>query len=217
MTFKGAIFDLDGVIVDTVPLHFVAWRYLFADKFGVPFSEKDYEEKVDGRARIDGVRAMLSHLSFEEAVAAGEVKQQYFLKLLQSSELKIFPSSFALIDELLANNIKLAIASSSKNAPDILEKVGLAHKMHAIISGNDFKQGKPHPEIFLRAKDALKLQVNECVVFEDAKAGVEAAKAGGFFCVGVDRHGKTQNYTQADLVVKDLAEVNYRLLNDFLA
>ena len=212
MSFKGAIFDLDGVIVDTVPLHFSAWKYLFAEKYGVPFTESIYEEKVDGKPRLDSVLAILPHLSREKAITAGEIKQARYLELLEHSGIKVFQSSIVFIEELLKHNVLLAAASSSKNAPYILKKIGLADKMRVIISGNDFKQGKPHPEIFLKAQEALGLNIKECIVFEDAKAGVLAAKAGGFFCVGIDRSGKPKNYVEADLVVKDLSEVNYDLL-----
>ena len=212
MSFKGAIFDLDGVIVDTVPLHFAAWRYLFEDKFGVSFTKLDYEAKVDGKPRIDGILSILTHLSSEEAIAAGDIKQERYLELLHQDEIIKFASSFALIEELLEHKILLATASSSKNAPYILEKIGLAKKMRAIVCGADIIYGKPHPEIFLKAATELNLDASECIIFEDAKSGVEAAKAGGFFCVGIDRHNQQQNYVLADLVVKDLAEVNYELL-----
>ena len=216
MSFKGAIFDLDGVIVDTVPLHFAAWRYLFEEKFGVPFTKLDYEAKVDGKPRIDGVLSVLTHLSREEATAAGDIKQERYLGLLHQDEIIKFASSFALIEELLKHKILLATASSSKNAPYILEKVGLARKMRAIVCGTDIVYGKPHPEIFLKAASELGLDASECVVFEDAKSGVEAAKAGGFFCVGIDRHNQPQNYVLADLVIKDLLEVNYEILAEKL-
>jgi len=216
MSFKGAIFDLDGVIVDTVPLHYTAWRYLFTDTFGVPFSKEDYEHKVDGKPRLDGVLAILPDLTPEQAVEAGEIKQKRYLELLHDGEIAKFAGSLALIEDLIAHGVVIAAASSSKNARYILEKIGLAPKMRVIISGYDFTHGKPHPEIFLNAAKAINLDVKDCVVFEDAKAGVESAKAGGFYCVGIDRHGQKQNYVLADLVVSDLKEVNYERLAELL-
>lgn len=216
MSFKGAIFDVDGVIVDTVPLHFAGWKHLFEDIHHLPFSKKDYDDKVDGKPRIDGVRAILTNLSYDEAVAAGEIKQSYYLKLINEGKLKKFPSSFTLIHELKQHGILLAAASSSKNAALILEKIGLMDDFQTIISGNDFTHGKPHPEIFLKAAEKLKLKVSECVVFEDALSGVQAAKAGGFMCVGINRNHQNQNYRDADLVVTDLAEVNYQKLKEIV-
>jgi len=216
MSFKGAIFDVDGVIVDTVPLHFAGWKYLFEEIHHIPFTQKDYEDKVDGKPRIDGVRAILPNLSAAEAIKEGEIKQAYYLKLISEGKLKQFPSSFALIKELKRHDILMAAASSSKNASFILEKIGLADAFSAIISGNDFTHGKPHPEIFLKAAEKLKLKVSECIVFEDALSGVQAAKAGGFVCVGINRNHQDQNYRDADLVVTDLAEVNYEKLKRIL-
>lgn len=212
MSFKGAIFDLDGVIVDTVPVHFTAWKYLFTEKFGISFTKADYEAKVDGKPRTDGILSVLPHLTKEEAIAAGEIKQKRYLELLRQGEIVKFTSSLALIEELLKHQVLLATASSSKNAPYILEKIGLASKMQTIVSGLDIEKGKPDPEIFLKAAANLNLDVKDCVVFEDAKSGVEAAKAGGFYCVGIDRHNQPQNYVLADLVVTDLREVDFELL-----
>lgn len=214
MPFKGAIFDLDGVIVDTVPLHFAAWKRLFEDHFNISFNLDIYEEKVDGKPRLDAIRIMLPHLTEDEVVKAGDIKQGYYLEILKSGKLKKFDASFRLINELLENNILLAAASSSKNTKEILKMVGLIDSFKVIITGYDIQHGKPHPEIFLKAADGLKLNVKDCVVFEDSVAGVEAAKAGGFLCVGIDRHHHPEHYKQADLIVPDLEKVTYAVLAD---
>lgn len=214
MAFKGAIFDLDGVIVDSVPLHFEAWKHLFADDFHIPFTQETYEEMVDGKPRLDAVRALLPHLSEEEIIKAGDTKQGYYLELLETKGIKKFDSAFRLIEELLKHNIILAAASSSKNTRDILERVGLIDDFTAIITGYDFVHGKPHPEIFLNAANAINLDVSECVVFEDSVAGIKAAKDGGFLCVGIDRLNKPQNYKLADLHVKNLENVHYNTLEN---
>ncbi len=212
MAFKGAIFDLDGVIVDTVPLHFSAWKRLFEGTFNIPFDIETYEEKVDGIPRLDAIRRMLPDLSEEEVVKAGDIKQVYYLEMLRSGKLKKFPPAFKLLKELLEHNILLAAASSSKNTKEILKTVGIIDDFTTIIDGYDIVHGKPDPEIFLKAAAGLKLAVTECVVFEDSIAGVEAAKAGGFLCVGIDRHNRPKNYKQADLYVSDLETVNYAVL-----
>lgn len=216
MSFKGAIFDLDGVIVDTVPLHFKSWKYLFETLHGIPFTRKDYDDKVDGKPRIDSIHLYLPHLTPAEKEAASEAKQQHYLKLLNEGEIEQFPSSIKLLKELQAKDVLLAAASSSKNAVYILEKIGLIKDFVVVISGNDFTHGKPHPEIFLNAARAINLDVKECIVFEDALSGVQAAKAGGFCCVGINRHNNPQNYSGADIVVTDLAEVNHATLKNLL-
>jgi beta-phosphoglucomutase family hydrolase len=212
MAFKGAIFDLDGVIVDTVPLHFTAWKRLFIDDFHIPFDMKIYEEKVDGIPRLDAIRIMLPDLSEEEIIKVGDIKQGYYLEMLHSGKLKKFDPAFTLIKDLLNHNILLAAASSSKNTKEILKMIGIIDDFSTIIDGHAIVHGKPHPEIFLKAAAGLKLDVKECVVFEDSKAGVEAAKAGGFLCVGIDRHNHPEHYKLADLHVSSLKEVNFAVL-----
>jgi beta-phosphoglucomutase len=212
MAFKGAIFDLDGVIVDTVPLHFAAWKRLFEETFNVHFNMETYEDKVDGKPRLDGIRAVLPNLSEKEVIKAGDLKQSYYLELLRSGEIKKFNAAFKLIKELKKHNILLAAASSSKNTKEILANIGLTDDFKAIIDGYDIKHGKPHPEIFLKVAKALQLKPEECVVFEDSMAGVEAAKRGGFMCVGIDRHNRPDNYKLADLHVSDLKHVNFVVL-----
>lgn len=213
---KGAIFDLDGVIVDTVPLHFASWKYLFTEVHGLPFTQEDYDEKVDGKPRMDSIHLLLPHLTAEQINEAGEIKQQRYLQLLNEKSIPQFPSSISLIKDLHARGIILGGASSSKNAKYILEKIGLLPLFATVTSGFDLTYGKPHPEIFLKTAKNINLAIDECIVFEDALAGVQSAKAGGFVCVGIDRNNKPENYVGADLVVKDLVEVNYEILNQLL-
>jgi beta-phosphoglucomutase len=216
MAFKGAIFDLDGVIVDTVPLHFTAWKKLFEKNYNTPFTYDFYQKYVDGKPRLDAVRTMLPQLSKSELIYAGELKQKYFLELINAGTIKRFDDAFELIKNLIKHKIKLIAASSSKNAALILKKVGLLGNFQVVISGDDFKRGKPDPEIFFNAAAAINLAIKECVVFEDSLAGIQAAKAGGFFCVGIDRHNYPENYTLADLHVNDLSKVSYEFLSERL-
>lgn len=206
MGIKGAIFDLDGVIVNTVPLHFKAWKKTF-EEFGHAFSMEDYLAKVDGRPRAAGAAAILTSLKPEEIEKAGEIKQSYYLKLLDKGPVEIFKSTVKIIREMKNKGIKLAAASSSKNAARILEKNHLLAVFDVNVSGADFEKGKPDPEIFLKAAAKLGLKPEECVVFEDAKSGVEAAKRGGFYCVGINRHN-SEALLGADLMVKDMAEAS---------
>src|SRR4030042_5590704 len=134
MNFKGAIFDLDGVIVDTVPLHFEAWKRMFSE-YGRDFTFSDYKQKVDGIPRIDGARAVLSGLSEEELKSAASRKQGYYLELVDKGDIKVYYSTVGLVKELKKNGIKVAAASSSKNCRYILEKTGLIGLFDCIIGG----------------------------------------------------------------------------------
>ena len=216
MAFKGAIFDLDGVIVDTVPLHMASWKRLFEEDYHKPFTYETYQKYIDGKSRLESIRLLLPQLSAQEVIYAGELKQKYFLELINIEKIKTFADALELIEIFIRHKIKLAAASSSKNAVLILKKVGLLQKFPVIISENDFVHGKPDAEIFLRASRAMNLDVKECVVFEDSLAGIQAAKAGGFFCVGIDRYNYPKNYALADLHVTDLKKITFEALANFL-
>jgi beta-phosphoglucomutase len=211
MSFKGAIFDLDGVIVNTVPLHFKAWRRMFGE-YRKNFSFQDYKSKVDGIPRLDGARAILTDLSDEEIEKACEKKQRYYLEYLETEGIEVYGSSVSLIEELRNNHIKIAIISSSKNCPHILRKAALYRLIDVEVNGNDITKGKPDPEIFIIARNKLGLKEKECIVFEDAGLGVEAAKRADIFTVGIDRHNDPERLKRADLIVKDLGELNYNKL-----
>lgn len=206
MGIAGAIFDLDGVIANSVPFHFRAWKKMF-EEYGHKFSMEEYLAKVDGRPRLEGAAAILTELPPEEIEKAGGKKQGYYLKFLDREPIEIFQSSIEIIKGLKAKGIKLAAASSSKNAVRILKKINLFDIFEVNVSGADFEKGKPDPEIFLTAASKLGLKPEECVVFEDAKSGVEAALNGKFYCVAIDRHNKPEALKGAHKLVKDLGEL----------
>ncbi len=213
MSFKGAVFDLDGVIVDTVPLHFKAWKRMFGE-YGKEFTFEDYKEKVDGIPRMAGARAILTDLSENELDKAAAKKQAYFLDFLKTDGINVYETTRRLIEDLRSNGIKIAAISSSKNCPHILEKSGLNPLIDLIISGKDIEpgKGKPDPWIFLAAIKRLGLKPDECLIFEDAVLGVEAGKRAGVKTVGIDRHEDPDSLSKADLIVEDLGEVDYKRL-----
>ncbi|PIQ89882.1 MAG: beta-phosphoglucomutase [Candidatus Omnitrophica bacterium CG11_big_fil_rev_8_21_14_0_20_42_13] len=201
--FKGAIFDVDGVIVDTVPLHFAAWEKMFSE-YGINFTFEDYKHKVDGIPRNDGARAILSGLNDEEIKEAATKKQGYFLQSVETENIPAYPTTIQLVKEFKKAGKKIAFASSSKNCKLILTKIGVIQLADTIVDGNDITRGKPDPQIFQIAADRLGCAYAECVVFEDAVLGVKAAKNGGMACVGVDRYNHPQRLKDADIVVDDL-------------
>lgn len=212
MSFKGAIFDVDGVIVNTVPLHFNAWKRMFGE-YGKNFTFEDYKHKVDGIPRLDGARAILTDLNKEELEEAASKKQGYYLESVDKGEIEIYPSAVDLVKKLKAKKIKVAAASSSKNCKYVLEKARVLDLFDAVVSGGDFKKGKPDPEIFLLAASRLGVSRNEAVVFEDAKLGVVAAKNGNMLCVGIAREENNELLKKANLVVRDLSELSYGILS----
>ncbi len=216
MALEAVIFDLDGVVVDTVPLHFQAWKRMF-NEYGHEFTFDDYKQKVDGIPRYDGARAILTELSDEEVHVAGDKKQGYFRELLDSADIPRYDTTINLIEELLKEGIKVAVISSSKNCPHILKKIGLYDKLNAVVSGHDITKGKPDPQIFLMAAERLGAKPSRCVVFEDAVLGVEAAKNGNMKCVGIDRYNKPERLAKADLLVKDAGEITIAKLKQLVA
>lgn len=206
VTLKAVIFDLDGVVVDTVPLHFKAWKRMF-NEYGHDFTFTDYKRKVDGIPRYDGARTILTELSDDEVHRAGDKKQRYFRELLDAADIPRYDTTIRLIDLLRAARIKVAVISSSKNCVHILERIGILGNLDAVIGGADITRGKPDPQIFLMAAGRLETAPEDCVVFEDAVLGVEAAKNAHMKCVGIDRYGDPDRLAKADIVVADAAEV----------
>lgn len=208
MPFKAAIFDMDGVVVDTVPIHFNAWKKMFAD-YGHEFSFEEYKQKVDGIPRIDGAKAVLTELSDQQIEVAAAKKQEYFLEEIEKSEIPIYQTTFDLINDLQKRGIKVAVISASKNAPQILTRIGLVERLDAVVSGHDVTRGKPDPQVFLIAAEKIGVDPSECIVFEDAVLGVKAAKNASMRCVGIDRYGNPERLSKANVVVSDLGETSY--------
>lgn len=209
--FKGAIFDLDGVVVNTVPIHFKAWKKMFSE-YGIDFTFDEYKRKVDGIPRYDGARAILKDLSDAEIKEASDRKQRYFLELIEKEDIPVYKSCIDLIKELKGYRKKIAIASSSRNCKRILQRAGIIHLADGIVDGNDITRSKPDPQIFQLAAEKLGCAYAECVVFEDSILGVEAAVNGKMVCVGVDRYGNPTRLAKANLVVDELSKVDYKTI-----
>ena len=185
---KGFLFDLDGVIVDTAVFHFQAWRRL-AQKLGGDFTEEQ-NEQLKGVSRVDSLKKIIewtgATVSEEEFQTLMVEKNEWYLELVQGLGPKdALPGALDFLQTAYDQGIKIALGSASKNAPMILEKLGITPLFTAIIDGNNVVNGKPHPEVFLKGAEALGLEPSECVVFEDSIAGVQAAKTGGMSSVGI--------------------------------
>jgi len=206
MPLRGIVFDLDGVLVDTVPAHMAAWKRLF-DEEGYHFDEQVYREKVDGRPREDGVRAVMEDAGDDRVLLAARRKEAYFLELIARGGLQVFEGSATFLAACHKLDFHLATASSSRNVRHILEQAGLVDYFTAIVGGDDIERGKPDPGIFIMAAARMGLDATNCLVVEDAAIGVRAAKAGGFYCVGIDRTGDGARLAGADIVARDLGEI----------
>ncbi|GAB3804551.1 beta-phosphoglucomutase [Spirosoma humi] len=204
---KAFLFDLDGVIVDTAIYHYQAWKRL-ATELGFDISE-EFNEGLKGVSRMDSLDLILAHggltLSDEEKAKLADQKNTWYLDLVsRMTPEAILPGVATFFSQVRQAGLKTALGSVSKNAPLILERIGMADAFDVIIDGTKISKGKPDPEVFTKGADELGVSPDECVVFEDAVAGVEAGKRGGMFVVGL---GSPDVLQQADLVAPSLAEL----------
>lgn len=202
------IFDLDGVIVETAQFHFKGWKKL-ADSLDIPFDES-HNEALKGVSRAESLKIILAlddrTVSDEEFKQLMDQKnewyQQYISQLTSEDILEGIP---AFIKELQSMGVKLVIGSSSKNAQYIMDYVQLTDTFDAIIDGTKVKNTKPDPEIFLKGARAVGVEPSDCIVFEDAESGVEAALAANMLCVGV---GSEEILGKSDIVISSFKNLS---------
>lgn len=211
---KACIFDLDGVIVDTARYHFLAWKEL-AGELGFELTEQ-HNEKLKGVSRMRSLEIILElaglSLSDAEKEKLAERKNSIFVSYIRRiTPAEVFPGVRALVRQLREMGIKCAMASSSKNAKTVLRLLQLEDAFDAVVDGTMISHTKPHPEIFLLAASQLGVNPADCLVFEDAEAGVEAALAAGMKCVGV---GSPDILKRADKVIARTGDFDLRLLQE---
>ncbi len=209
---KACLFDLDGVIVDTAKYHYIAWREL-AKELGFDFTEED-NERLKGVSRMTSLDILLeiggvSHSNEEKLRLAEKKNENYRTFILKMLPDEILPGAKEYLEEMKAKGIKIALGSASKNAMTILDRLELTSLFEAIIDGTKVSEAKPDPEVFLKGAEALNVLAEECVVFEDAEAGVEAALAGNMKCVGI---GSPEVLGKAHLVIDGLHQMTYEKL-----
>ncbi len=197
MKYKAVIFDLDGVICSTDHYHYLAWKKM-ADEIGVYFDE-NINNRLRGVSRMESLEIILENsdreYSEEEKMNLVNKKNETYVSLIQGMTEKELPEEVReTLDELRRRGYFLAIGSSSKNAKLILEKLGLGDYFDAVSDGTNIHKSKPDPEVFVKAADYLLENPMRCLVVEDARAGIDAAAAGGFDSAGLSeaaRYGKT--------------------------
>ena len=204
---KGAIFDLDGVIVDTAVFHYIAWKEL-ANELGFDFTESD-NERLKGVSRMTSLEILLSigniSASEEQKQQWAQEKNNRYVNLLKNlNENSMLDGAKDFIMKLRSEGTKIALGSASKNAPFILEKLGIMDLFDAVVDGNAVSKAKPDPEVFLKGAELLGLKPEDCTVFEDSQAGIDAAINGGFHTVAVDKNGVLKKAETYVTVLADL-------------
>lgn len=210
MAIKLCIFDLDGVICDTAKYHYLAWKEL-ADEMQIPFTLKD-NERLKGVSRMASLEIILSlgkqeALSDEEKEALATRKNGRYVEMISQMEKnEILPGVKEFLGELRERGIKIALGSASKNTGIIMERLGLREAFDYIVDGTMIVNTKPDPEVFVKSMEYYGLQPEECIVFEDAAAGIEAGHRGGMRCVGI---GKKEDLPEADYLIPGFAGVSF--------
>lgn len=204
---QGIIFDLDGVLVSTDRLHYLAWKRLAEELQITDFTEAD-NEKQRGVSRMESLEVVLAkgakHYTEEEKQQLAEQKNEYYKELLETLDEKALLANVPqTLKQLRAEGYKIGIGSVSKNTPVILEKTGIAGLVDEVSCGLDIIKSKPDPEVFLVAAKKLRLAPKQCLVVEDSAAGIEAAKRGGMKSLGV---GPYYEALESDYRARSLAE-----------
>lgn len=214
MELKGCIFDLDGVIVDTAKYHFLAWQRLAAE-MGFTFTVHD-NEALKGVSRMASLEILLGiggmTKTEEQKTELATRKNNWYIEYISHmSPEEILPGSREMVIRLREAGIKTAIGSASKNAAMIIDSIGMRSLFDVIVDGTMIHSAKPDPEVFVRGAAEMGLDPATCIVFEDARAGVEAALAAGMRCVGV---GNPVTLAGANLVVPDLKNITVEQLRN---
>ncbi len=212
MNIKACIFDLDGVIVDTAKYHYLAWKRL-ANELGFDFTEEQ-NERLKGISRMRSLEILLEvgQLSFpkEEMEKMATKKNEWYVNFINQLEPdEILPGVSNFLAELRDRGVKIALGSASKNAPLILKRLNLVDSFDAVIDGSKVSNAKPDPEVFLMGARELGVDPEECIVFEDAQAGIEAAKNGNMLCIGI---GLPENLSGADYLMPGFENISFENL-----
>ncbi|HAP4781063.1 TPA: beta-phosphoglucomutase [Enterococcus faecalis] len=206
----GFIFDLDGVITDTAKFHYQAWKAL-ADSLGISIDET-FNETLKGISRMDSLDRILAHGHRENAFtpaekeALAQQKNDHYVQLLEHLTTEdVLLGVVPLLQQAQARHIPCAVASASKNAPLILEKLGVRAYFATIVDPDSLSKGKPDPEIFLAAADSIGVLPQNAIGFEDAQSGIDGLKAAGIYAVGLSA---SQPLIGADMQVSEMTELS---------
>lgn len=216
MNTKGFIFDLDGVIVDTAKYHYLAWKKL-ANSIGINFSEVQ-NEQLKGVSRTRSLEKILEWgnkiLTDDEFMELMAIKNHDYLNYIDKmDDSEILPDVIKTLNYLAQKKQPIALGSASRNAREILKKVKLIAQFDAIIDGNDVSKAKPNPEVFLNAANAIKIQPENCIVFEDSVAGIKAANKANMISIGI---GDEVVLKEANYIFKDFTQMSCEFLTSLI-
>lgn len=211
---KAVIFDLDGVITETSRQHFEAWKAI-AHMIGVEI-DSTVNESLKGVSREDSLKIILAHggilgkYTEDEMEKLSFCKNEYYKQLIsQFTPENVFEGVVELFTFLKEKGIKIAIGSASHNAPALIKAMALEEYIDYIVNPSEVKKGKPAPDIFLKAAEALGVEPSECIGVEDAIAGIKAIKAAGMYAIGI---GEAEVLKEADMVFKNIAEIDLSMI-----
>jgi len=211
--FRGLIFDFDGVIVYSHPVHTRAWKK-FLDSVGKTVSEERLQFVLDGRKRDDILRHFMGELDADQIVEFGHRKEQFFRD--EAAHVRTIDGLLGFLGDIEFQQVALAIASSgSRSRVDfLLERLDLQKFFQVVITGDEVEQGKPHPAVFLRAAQQMGVDPSESMAFEDAVSGVKAARSAGMKCVGIAQPDRATILVDAgaNYVVPDFQSLSYSKL-----
>ena len=204
---EAVIWDMDGVIADTAPYHFSAWQEIFS-KRGVEFTEEDFKRNFGQRNDTIIRNTLGEQIAKGEIAATAKEKEETFRKLVRQN-IRPLPGAVELIKSLREHGFKIALASSApmENIQLVTQSLGIIDYFHVIVTGREVTEGKPSPQGFLLAAQKLGVAPEDCVVIEDAIAGVAAAKRAGMHCIAVTNTHPSESLTEADLIVDTLQKV----------
>ena len=210
---KACIFDLDGVIVDTARYHFLAWQRL-AKELGVQNFNEHENEQLKGVSRMRSLEIILElgNISLDEIAKENlaEKKNEWFVEYINKMKPEeIYPGVKELIQKMKTKDLKIALASSSKNARSVIQLIRIENDFDAVVDGTMITHTKPDPEIFLLAASLIQVKPSDCLVFEDAEAGVEAALNAGMKCIGI---GSPKQLGKAHVVIPRTGDFKIELL-----
>jgi beta-phosphoglucomutase len=210
---RGVVFDFDGVIVDSHPVHTRAWKK-FLDSVGKTASDEQLQFVLDGRKRDDILRHFMGELEANQVVEYGQQKEQFFLQ--EAALVRTIDGLLSFLEDLEYEQLPLAVASSgSRSRVDfLLERLDLKKFFQAVVTGDEVEQGKPHPAVFLKAAQHLAVDPSELMAFEDAASGVKAARSAGMMCVGIAQGDRAAVLLDAgaNCVVPDFQSLSYSKL-----
>ncbi|WP_292946825.1 beta-phosphoglucomutase [Olleya sp. UBA1516] len=216
MNKKGFIFDLDGVIVDTAKYHFLAWQNL-AKSIDIDFTHEQ-NEQLKGVSRVKSLEKILewgNKTISEELFTSlmGKKNEEYLSFIEKMTDEEILPDVPKILNYLIEKQQPISLGSASKNARPILEKVNLLSKFDAIVDGNDVSKAKPDPEVFLIAAKHLNMKPEDCIVFEDSVAGVQAANTANMISIGI---GEKEVLHEADYIFSDFTEIENSFIEELI-